>query len=186
MLTQIPDDILFDIALQVALVDPGPPKHLVAFLSTCKAIHVPLNFDACPSLYLNIFRAKFDLQAVARRLPARCTDIHNVVAQLKTYCTALRNIRSGRFDPATTAKDLWTALLMMLENEGQNEIQLQWAGLKAFVDGIVRTHLWDGSDEMHGWPKETPLNALALWLMWFTTDEGMFFSRCLPWPPLIH
>lgn len=172
MLTRIPYDILFDIALQVALVDHGPPKHLIAFLTTCKSIYGPFNFDTCPLLYLNIFRAKFDLQAVARRLPHQCTDIHSVANQLKTYCIALRHIHNGEFNPETTEHALWNALCMMLENQGRNEIQLEWAGLKQFVDGIVRKHLWDSSEGSYGWPRETHLNALALWLMWFTTDEA--------------
>lgn len=177
MLTQVPFDILEQIVLQVALLDHGPPKHLTALLSTCKTIYGSVNFNAYPLLYANIFKCKFDVEAIARRYPKECTAIQNIADQLKVYCAVLKRIHGGDITAETVFNDMWSALLMMLENDGRNEEQLGWAGLKDFVDRYVRARLLEGSVHTAGWPTETPANALVLWLMWFTTDEGVCFFR---------
>ncbi|KAI0095185.1 hypothetical protein BDY19DRAFT_902185 [Irpex rosettiformis] len=60
----------------------------------------------------------------------------------------------------------------MVENDGKNEAHLlEWADLKSFADRVVRERLWEGRERCNGWPEESNMNALALWLMWLTTDE---------------
>lgn len=179
MLCQLPFTILENIGLEVAVLDPlGPPSDLVPLLCTCKHIYSWLSFDDDRYLYARIFRAMFDTRAVVRRFGERCSRLSNVAQQLKVYCATLRRIRSGDItaDPETVKADMWTALLMMLENDGKNEAQLEWAGLKDFMDRFVRTKLLDNCEQTHGWPPESETNALALWLMWFTTDEGECLS----------
>ncbi len=66
----------------------------------------------------------------------------------------------------------------MMENDGRNAAQLmEWAGLKLFVDRFVRTRLLDGAT--NGWPRENIINSLAVWLLYATTDEGVFLPYTL-------
>lgn len=62
------------------------------------------------------------------------------------------------------------AFIMMTENDGRNERQLAAAGLADYVERFVLERLWEGKDSTNQWPAESTINALALWLMWFTTD----------------
>ncbi|GJE89645.1 hypothetical protein PsYK624_057490 [Phanerochaete sordida] len=174
MLPKLPFTILEHIGLEVAVVDPlGPPSDLISLLCTCRHIHSCLSFDNNRHLYARIFRQKFDTRAVVRRFGDRCTRLNTTAAQLKVYCELLKRIRRGdtAADPETIKVDFRMALFMFLENDGRNEAQLQWAGLGAFVDRFVRTRLREGCDQTAGWPPESEMNALALWLLWFTTDE---------------
>lgn len=174
MLCHLPFTILEHIGLEVAVLDPlGPPTDLVALLCTCRHIYAWLSYDNNRYLYARIFRSMFDSRAVVRRFGSRCARVDIVAHQLKVYCSMLRRIRGGdtAADSEVIKADFWTALLMLLENDGKNEAQLERADLKAFVDRFVRTRLYEGCNETAGWPPESELNALALWLMWFTTDE---------------
>ena len=175
MLARVPLPILENIAVELALVEPhGPPNHLIALLCTCRAIYDSLSFDVNHHLYARIFRAKFDSRAAVRRFGMQCLLVHNLADQLRVNLTALKRIRGGDIAAETVESDMWVALIMMLENDGKNEEQLEWAGLAKFIDRYVRTLLFARSEETHGYPAESMVNALALWLMWFTTDEGQF------------
>jgi len=75
---------------------------------------------------------------------------------------------------------------MMTENDGRNERQLAAAGLADYVEHFVLERLWEAKESTNQWPAETTINALALWLMWFTTDFGTFHSPLTnPLPALI-
>ena len=72
------------------------------------------------------------------------------------------------------------------ENDGRNERQLAAAGLADYVEHFVLERLWEAREPTNQWPAETTINALALWLMWFTTDFGTFHSPFTnPLPTLI-
>lgn len=82
------------------------------------------------------------------------------------------------------------AFIMMTENDGRNECQLAAAGLADYVEHFVLERLWEGRESINQWPAESTINALALWLMWFTTDFGTFnpsfanyFPHSSPPPP---
>ncbi|KAI0789567.1 hypothetical protein C8Q75DRAFT_807191 [Abortiporus biennis] len=118
----------------------------------------------------------FDFRAANRRFGARATYSRNLAVQLKTYCTVLKHVRRGAqgtevLSPEELTSQFWTAFCMLSENDGRNERQLAWAGLREFVDRFVRTRLWEGRENHNNWPAESNLNALALWLLWFVTDE---------------
>jgi hypothetical protein len=186
MLTELPFAVLENITVELALAEPlGPPKHLVALLGTCRAIYDSLAFHVNPHLYARIFRCKFDTRAAVRRLGERCARVQNLADQLKVYCVALRRIRGGDIAAESVEDDMWSALFMLLENDGKNEEQLEWAGLRGFIDRYVRNLLFVRSEETSGWPAESRANALALWLMWFTTDEGEYWCR-RPYHHLLH
>lgn len=191
----IPTTILEQILQETALVNPlGPPADIVPLLQTCRYLHHVLSLNNNRHLYARIFRSMFDYRAASRRFGPRACYSSNLAVQLKKYCSTLRRIRHANLDSDTLNLDLWNAFFMMMENDGRNAAQLEWAGLKPFVDRLVRERLWHGREASHDWPAENTVNALALWLMWFTTDQGTssllpsrsFTPRVAPSPPWTH
>jgi hypothetical protein len=61
-------------------------------------------------------------------------------------------------------------LILVTENDGKNRAQLEWADTYSFVNSFVRQRLWH--DPVNGWPRDTPLHALVLWVMWCMTDQS--------------
>ena len=169
----IPQELLERIALHLALSNAaGPPVHLIALLTTCKYVrHVLSSTD----LYSKIFRGMFDVDAPRRRLGPRAHHSRFLVSQLKTYCTALRRIRQGDIFAPDAEDILRTAFILLMENDGKNRAQLEWANTYDFVNSFVRRRLWQ--DLVNGWPRDTPLHSLALWVMWCMTDQSV--SHCL-------
>lgn len=175
---QLPPDVLQVIALEAAVVDPiGLLEDFVTLLQTCQYVYSLLSSTHNHQLYGLIFRRKFDTDAVRRRFGGRAMCSRNLSAQLRDYCAALKRIRSGDiFAPTETLeKTLWSAFFLLMANDGKNYAQLQWAGLKGFVDRFVRERLWDEHDKHRGWAVDSPINSLALYLMWYTTDYGKFY-----------
>lgn len=175
MLCSAPQDILTAIALELVELDPlGPPFQLLPFLLTCRSIYQNLCFDNARHLYANVFRFKFDHRAPLRRFGPRAIQSSNVAQQLKQYCYALQVIRRGDIHVEGIVHVFWQAFFMMSENDGRNACQLKWAGLSNFVYRFVRERLWEDRHLTNGWPGETTVNALALWLMWFVFNEGEY------------
>jgi len=181
-LFSIPVEILERIALQVALLDPlGPPVHLISLLCSCKYVHHTLSSPRSNDLSAKIFRGMFDVGAARRRIGHHALKSRFLASQLKTYCTALQHIRRGDIFIPDIEDVLRTALILVMENDGKNRAQLEWANTYAFVNKFVRNRLWH--DTVNGWPRDTSLNALALWVMWSMTDDSAFpFSSIRPFP----
>ncbi|KAI0295023.1 hypothetical protein BC826DRAFT_1104480 [Russula brevipes] len=165
----IPVEILERIALEVALLSPlGPPADLIPLLCTCKYVHRTLSFHSSNDLYAKIFRGMFDVDAVRRRFGRHALQSDVLAAQLRTYCTTLQRIRRGDIYAPDVEHFLRTAFILVTENDGKNRAQLEWANTYGFVNNFVRHRLWH--DTVNGWPKDTPLHSLALWVMWCMTD----------------
>lgn len=172
-----PPDVLTHIAFHLGVLDPlGPPSDLLPLFLTCRHLYNNISVNNAPHLYRALFRATFDYRAPVRRLGPKAEHTSSVVCQFKKYCEALKVIRRG--DISIPIQDMtevfWDAFFMASENDGRNAEQLKWAGLRPFVDRFVRERLWEGREQTHGWPQESSVNALALWLMWFTMDGGMY------------
>jgi hypothetical protein len=177
MLCHLPHDILIRIALEVALTDPtSNPLHLVPLLQTCSYVHHVLSKSFNHDLYADIFKAKFDTSAPLRRFGAPALFSSNLTQQLIRYCRVLKHIRRANIYSPTILQDFWMAFIMMTENDGRNERQLAAAGLADYVEHFVLERLWEGRESTNQWPAESTINALALWLMWFTTDHGVLNS----------
>jgi hypothetical protein len=180
ILFQLPAELLERLALEVALLELlGPPKDLIALLCTCKRVHDFLAFGRCYNLFARIFKAKFDISAVRRGFGPESVRSSSLALQLKKYCTTLQDIRGGNIYSSNIHDVLRTAFFMAMEDDGRNSYQLAWAGLDRFVDRFVRTRLCEDAAVNSGWPAENNVNALALWLMWFTTTRGKFAAPCL-------
>ncbi|KAF8481802.1 hypothetical protein DFH94DRAFT_408329 [Russula ochroleuca] len=168
-LLAIPQELLERIALEVALSSSrGPPVNLVALLCTCKYVHHTLSST---DLYAKIFRGMFDADAPRRRFGPRAVHSRFLASQLKTYCIALRCIRLGDIFAPNVEDVLRTALILLTENDGKNRAQLEWANTYTFVNTFVRRRLWN--DPVNGWPRDSPLHALVLWVMWCMTDQNI-------------
>lgn len=178
---RLPLLVLEEIGLAVATTDPiGLPKDIVALLLSCRHIYSQLSYKYNSYLYGRIFHAMFDTRAVRRRLGLEALYSKNLSKQLRTYCLTLKRIRMGELSAPTVCEDLWAAFFMLMENDSKNYVQLDWAGLRRFVDGFVRLRLWDDREDSFGWPAESTINALALYLMWYTTDCGKYYRSPRP------
>ena len=177
ILCKFPAEILENIALEIVFSDPlGPPKGIIPLLCTCQQVYDVLAFDKCYNLYARIFKIKFDLGAVRRRLGPKSVRSRNLASQLKTYCINLQDILRGDIFSPRILEILRTAFFLASENDGKNSCQLGWAGLDGFVDRFVRARLCENAAQYNGWPAESSVNALALWLMWFTTTHGQYLA----------
>ena len=173
----LPHDILLRIALELALIDPtSNPHHLIPLLQSCRYIYHVLSRSFNHDLYAGIFKARFDTSAPLRRFGAPALYSSNLSDQLVRYCRVLKHIRRADIYSPTILEDFWMAFIMMTENDGRNERQLAAAGLPDYVEHFVLERLWEGRESTNQWPAESTINALALWLMWFTTDLGTFHS----------
>ncbi|OCH92972.1 hypothetical protein OBBRIDRAFT_772380 [Obba rivulosa] len=176
-LCTVPAVVLEHIALELALAEPlGPPAALVPLLQTCRHIYALLNYENS-ALYAAIFTLKFDRRAANRRLGEEAIYSSSLAFQLRKQCTALTRIRSGDVYSPSVVSDLWTAFIMMTENDGKNAAQLlEYASLDVLVDRFIHTRLWEGREEHAGWPAESTANALAIWLYWMCIDNARLMS----------
>ena len=173
-IARLPTEVLERIALEVALLPAlGPPVHLIAFLCTCRHVNHTISHARSNDLYAKIFRGKFDVGAARRRFGPSTVRSRFLASQLKTYCVALKQIRRGDINASNIEDLLRTAFILVTENDGKNREQLEWANTYQFVNNFVHHRLWQ--DTINGWPRDTPLHALGLWVMWCMTDASMFF-----------
>ncbi|PPQ70260.1 hypothetical protein CVT25_013297 [Psilocybe cyanescens] len=168
-LTSLPLEPLQHIAFHLVARTPlGPPGALLPLLLVSRHVHAALT--SSPALLARIFRLKFDVSAVTRRLFA--PHARDLAAQLVAACELLRFLRtapSPHHIEATSHLD--TALLMMLDNDGKNYAQLAHAGIHAFLRAYAHTRLWEGREENEGWPRDSQANAATVWLLWLTVER---------------
>ncbi|TFY67422.1 hypothetical protein EVJ58_g1639 [Rhodofomes roseus] len=200
-LDSIPQEVLEHIAYFTATVSfLGPPSALVPLLSTNRRIYAALALDRNPHIWARIFAYKFDLAAAVRRLgPARTTPLA-IAEEFKKRCMVLRRVRAKTDTLAPIwelssgharhlSELLWTAYLMMLENDGRNERQLREY---ARMDNWLQTYLLDengaslvrSTAKRDQWPVGNDERvSLAMWLFWmllrpeeYMMDEAAFQS----------
>ena len=195
-LNTVPIEVLEHIALFSAAESfLGPPSSLPPLLFTCRNINSALSITANPHLYAQIFAYKFDSAPVMRRLGWHGVAATALSSELQRRCTILKRIRR-RLDArvpfdlvaASEVGDslrtvLWTAYLMMLENDGKNEEQLRsYAGIDEWLRLFWFDHrgasLARCAVKLDCWPQNDERNALAMWLFWFLLRTGEFrFAR---------
>ncbi|KAF8837626.1 hypothetical protein BDN67DRAFT_1013741 [Paxillus ammoniavirescens] len=167
---RLPLEILEKVAIEL---DDDPASSLssttLPLLLTCKRFYELLGFKTNNHLYAQFFRARFDGSAAVRRLGELASHDPGRSFQLRSYCNALRRVRTGDIHATDIVRTFWTCFSMMMEDDGKNRCQLEWAGLPDFVDKFVRERLHENSE--NGWPAESEVNSLAMWLLWFTSTE---------------
>lgn len=166
-LCKLPHEIFENIVLEL-ISDDGP---ILPLLQSCKQINNILAFPQNAHLYSRIFRYRFNSAASARRLGARTHHSRHLTHQLAWYSKALKCIRRADIYDTGVLDAFWASFALMSENDGKNRHLLEAAGLPDFVDEFVRKRLYEDCANTNGWPNESPINCLALWLLWFTSTE---------------
>jgi hypothetical protein len=151
----------------------GPPSAVLAFVSTSRLIHHAVSLSTNAQFLSYVFAFKFDQAAPLRRLGPRRVNAVNYASELHKRFKVMSRIRRGSIVQEHLHEDLWTTLLMLLENDGRNERQLlEWAHLPAFIVKYLR--LLDATSDQSGfnWSFRTPTFSLALWTLYLLTRLG--------------
>jgi hypothetical protein len=201
----VPQEVLESIAFFVVASEPiGPPRELSTLMLVNRRMHASLSSTINPTFHSRIFATKFDTAALVRRLGPRATTAPKLAAELRRRFVQLGRLRArvgctvgalavgsaaggggggggGMTEEAMRAlhEMLWTAYLMMLENDGLNESQLREY---ARLDGWLRAFWFeeDGASCAHlairdnAWPPNNDISAVTMWLFWFLLRPGMF------------
>lgn len=191
----IPQEVLENIAFYAVASNPlGPPRELAPLLLVNRRLHAALSGASNPHLHARIFGAKFDTAALVRRLGPGKATARKMAAELRRRCVQLGRMRggvgctvgalgtsggSGVTEEGMRAlhEMLWTAYVMMLENDGRNERQLREY---ARLDGWLRA-FWFAEDGAsfarleigdNAWPPYNDLADVTMWLFWFLLRPG--------------
>lgn len=171
-LCRLPAELFENIVLELISHDPtSSTSTIVPLLQTCQHINAILAFPKNSHLYSRIFRSRFDSAASARRLGARTHHSRHLAHQLAWYSSAIKCIRRANIYDQGVLDAFWASFALLSENDGKNRRHLEEAGLADFVDEFVRKRLYEDNISTNGWPNESPINCLALWLLWFTSTE---------------
>ncbi|GJE88966.1 hypothetical protein PsYK624_050540 [Phanerochaete sordida] len=177
----VPQEVLEHIAFFAATDGMlGPPAGIVPLLTLNRTTHDALAFHNNPYLYARIFAEKYDTDAPARRLGLAALPATALAEELQRRSLVLKRIRARTDSRAPDAaadkhlgRILWTAFLMVLENDGRNERQLREY---ARMHDWLREYLFDahGASQVFQtirvadrWITETEQMSLALWLFWY-------------------
>lgn len=216
MLDALPPDVLEHIAYFASTHKLlGPPSDLVSLVALCRSTSATLRRSANSHLYARIFAAKFDLIAPRRRLAQlygtntrSVLSINALADELVRRFTVLKQLRvelyarsahdeaidESTIDSSTPSREanmrldemIWTAFLMVLEDEGRNIAQLLDARVEAWLavfwfdsrgaSGAVRTLSNDQWPLVPAYSTDSKLktrHALGMWLFWFFLDPGL-------------
>ncbi|KAF9237060.1 hypothetical protein BU15DRAFT_49217 [Melanogaster broomeanus] len=168
-LCRLPLEIIEEVVLELHDDPTNPPSMIPPLLQTCKQLYNSLGFKTNNHLYARLFVSRFDGSAAARRLGELGSNAPGLSYQLRSYCSALKCLRTGDIHANDIPRTFWICFSMMMENDGKNRCQLEAAGLPDFVDRFVRERLYENNEA--GWPAESEVNSLAMWLLWFTSTE---------------
>jgi hypothetical protein len=190
ILDTIPAEILEQIAFRtVQDTRLGPPSNLIPLLLVNQRLTSILSFHTTPHLYASIFAFKFDSDSAIRRLGANRTQSNHFAQELKRRFIVLQRIRRRQGctlppgEPSQSLEGLevqyetlYTAYIMMLEDDGLNKEQL----LYAHVDTWVASYLFsdDGASctlfalNADSWPINNDLASFAMWIFWFVFRSG--------------
>ena len=167
----LPLEVIHSIFFALVAQRPlGTPSALVPLFTTSRDFHA---IATSPLLLARVFRLKFDTGAVTRRhfLPMHA----DLKEQLVHACILLRALRAGDYLAQDAGNHLFSALVLLLENDGKNYAQLEWAGVSEYAEEFVKRRLWKGAETNDGWPLDNANNASALWVLWLTLTKGMYF-----------
>ena len=124
-------------------------------------------------LLSNIFDFKFDATAPARRLGRGRVSSKGKAVELRRRIEAMSRIRKGVVSERHLTQDLWTVLLMLLENDERNERQLiEWAQLPGFIINFLKSPAQGSSQPNTFESIRSPATSLALWILYILTKLG--------------
>ena len=189
---RVPQEVLEHIAFCLGSGNfLGPPKDLVPLLLTNRECYSRLSLPDNPHIYARIFRSKFDTAAAHARFGSARLTPRVLAEELRKRCIALRRLRA-RLDSTTSTlrrnKDhskmsvrevLFTAYVLILEDEGKNLAQLQEYGrihnwITEFWFDPRGSSLTIYNSRTGVWPLNRTETALGMWLFWFLFNPGEF------------
>lgn len=189
-LSSVPQEVLEHIAFFTATYTLlGPPSSLLPLLLTSRRINASLSITANHHLYADIFCDKFDTAAPIARLGLDRLTSWALADELRRRCVVLQRLRD-KLDSTTHARHadgadkrmsvydvLFTAYIMMLENEGRNKRQLVEYGLirpwiKEFWFNPHGSSLAIYNIRTGQWPLNCRETALGMWLFWLLLKNG--------------
>ena len=167
----LPLEVLEAIAFWVAIEDASitPLSNLIPLLLLDRETNKFLSSDP---LYARIYGTKFDIGTTTRRLGKERLTARGLAAELKKRCTHLRAIRNLSPDPELIEQAVWTAFVMVLENDGKNERQLlEYAHMTHWLEQcwvrISKTLQGDG------WPPNSLIHSVYMWLLCNFYSKGL-------------
>ncbi|KAJ3516227.1 hypothetical protein NLJ89_g1250 [Agrocybe chaxingu] len=189
-LSTVPQEVLEHIAFFAATDTFGLLSSIVPLLLTSRHVNGCLSITANHHLYARIFCAKFDTAAAKARFASSSDQLtsYALASELQRRCTVLRRIKA-RTDSTKSARRaaqaeekegvsltvhdvLFTAYIMMLEDEGRNRALLvnyarmkDW--LREFWFDPHGASLAIHSIRIGHWPINRSETALGMWLFWF-------------------
>lgn len=162
----LPFEVLDDIAFWAATEDTSiaPLSNLIPLLLLDRETNKFLSFDSNHPLYARIYANKFDTKTAIRRLGKKSLTAYGLAVELKKRCTHLRAMRAFPFELELIDPAIWTAFVMMLENDGKNEqLLLEYAQIAHWLK-----HRWvaiSNSLGGEGWPPNTLIHSVCMWLL---------------------
>jgi hypothetical protein len=179
-LLSLPNELLEEVVVHV-LADSdfvGPPSQLLPILLVCSETNRRLSFPHNSALYHRIFNLQFDITAVRRRLGPRAVLTASALSrQLRQTWSAMHRLRAGNLDSPSLLDDFWDAFLLVIENDGKNYRQLEWSRVFSVAESFVMDRMWHDTDQ-GGWPRDSSIAALALWLYYSGLSSGEPLPVC--------
>lgn len=170
----LPLEVLEDVAFWVATDDTSITSlsDLIPLLSLDRETNKFLSSDSNHPLYARIYAAKFDVKTITRRLGKERLTASSLAAELKKRCIHLRAIRNLSFDVDTIESAVWTAFVMMLENDGKNErLLLDYAQITHWLQYYWVTMSCTLAGE--AWPSDSLFHSACMWLLCHFYPKGM-------------
>lgn len=162
----LPLELLQDIVFWVATEDTSIAclNNLIPLLLLDRETSRFLSPNSNHPLYARIYATKFDTKTTTRRLGKERLTAYGLVEELKRRCVHLRTIRTLPSELELIKPAIWTAFVMMLENDGKNErLLLEHALIAHWLK-----HYWVGISvilEGGGWPSNTLFHSICMWLL---------------------
>ncbi|KAF8151657.1 hypothetical protein B0H34DRAFT_801354 [Crassisporium funariophilum] len=157
-LEQLSTDIFYHIAKQL---DNSSSKDFQQLRATCKRFRIALSITEARHVYAHIFRSTFDQGALRRRYKDILIDsvlAVELVNRWRLLDRCRHEERSERISNVGLSRDLFTAMWMLIESDGQNEEQLLRAGFPSLI--------WDLYCKQPREPEaDNDLNMIILWLL---------------------
>lgn len=171
----LPFEVLEDIAFWVVTEDTSvePVKNLIPLLLLDRKTNEFLSFDSNHPLYARIYAAKFDTNATTRRLGKARLTARGLAMELSKRYAHLRLIRTLSIDPKLIEPAIWTAFVMMLENEGKNErLLLERAQITNWLEHywVTISNSWHKGEDG---PPDDLFHAACMWLLCNFYPKGM-------------
>jgi hypothetical protein len=162
----LPLEVFEDVAFLIATEDTSIARlsNLIPLLLLDRETSKFLSFDSNRPLYARIYATKFDTKTTTRRLGKERLTAYGLAEELKKRCLHLRAIRTLSSELGLIEPAIWTAFVMMLENDGKNErLLLEYAQIGHWLKNFWLTI--SNALEGEGWPSNSLFNSICMWLL---------------------